>query len=357
MKCLTVGLLMTLAACSSRPGPQVLQPLAIETPANATTVKVYAVTNRAPLDGHPYAFGADRMPAAQFLSYEVSIPPNHTAGHIEWPVRQPNPATDFITTSHHILNSAALTHDIANSEAVGLYVHGYNTSFQEAVYRMAQMRADVHMEGTPVLFSWPSAGSLGGYLADRDATDQSRTALVNLIIQLAERPGASKKVAILAHSMGARLTLEALMQLKLMGRQNILDRLQVILAAPDVDVDLFREQIGVIGPMHEPITILASSDDGILRFSQRVSGGHSRLGLVDVYDPEVQKIAADAGVRIVDITDVPSDSTAHSRYVGLISSGATSYAENPLYSLRQAGAFVVEGIGSTLQSIGNVLVE
>lgn len=46
--------------------------------------------------------------------------------------------------------------------------------------------------------------------------------------------------------MGAWLTVEALRQLRLARNDAAINRLNVILAAPDIDVDVFRSQMEVI---------------------------------------------------------------------------------------------------------------
>ena len=36
-----------------------------------------------------------------------------------------------------------------------VFVHGYNTAFDYAVYRTAQIAYDLKFDGVPFLFSWP----------------------------------------------------------------------------------------------------------------------------------------------------------------------------------------------------------
>src|SRR4029079_11064047 len=37
-----------------------------------------------------------------------------------------------------------------------VFVHGYNTSFDNALYRTAQIAYDLHFDGAPFVYSWPS---------------------------------------------------------------------------------------------------------------------------------------------------------------------------------------------------------
>jgi esterase/lipase superfamily enzyme len=158
--------------------------------------------------------------------------------------------------------------------------------------------------------------------------------------------------------MGARMTMETLVQLRLAGRGAVLDRIELVLAAPDIDIDLFRAQMASLGPMKHPITVLVSSDDPALKLSSRLSSRRMRLGLADVHDPAIQRLAVETGIRIVDITDIATRDPAHSRYVGLLSGEAGAMADNTLFGgMRQAGAFVFNQVGGVFNGIGGALAD
>ena len=320
-------LTLALAGCAARPGPEVLAPDAGALPEGARLVRVLTMTTRAPEANLPGAFGDSRSIRPSWLEYEVSVPPGHRPGKIEWPDRNGSSADrNFVMRSRQTLSRDAFAKRLLR-EGVGLYVHGFNTRFHEALFRTAQLSVDAHIEEKPVLFTWPSAGDPGAYLADRDASDFSRAALADLLRLLTKGRSASDAVPVLAHSMGARLTMETLVQLRLAGRDDVLDRIEVILAAPDIDIDLFRAQMVSLGPMKHPITVLVSSDDLALKLSSRLSARRIRLGLVDVRDPAVQRLAVATGIRIVDITDIPTDDPALLRWSqGGLEAGAAAAA-------------------------------
>ena len=351
-------LTLALAGCAARPGPEVLAPDAGALPEGARLVRVLTMTTRAPEANLPGAFGDSRSIRPSWLEYEVSVPPGHRPGKIEWPDRNGSSADrNFVMRSRQTLSRDAFAKRLSR-EGVGLYVHGFNTRFHEALFRTAQLSVDAHIEEKPVLFTWPSAGYPGAYLADRDASDFSRAALADLLRLLTKGRSASDAVPVLAHSMGARLTMETLVQLRLAGRDDVLDRIEVILAAPDIDIDLFRAQMVSLGPMKHPITVLVSSDDLALKLSSQLSVRRIRLGLVDVRDPAVQRLAVATGIRIVDITDIPTDDPVHSRYVGLLSDEAGAVVENTLFGeVRLAGAFVFNQVGGVFTGIGDVLAD
>ena len=235
----------------------------------------------------------------------------------------------------------------------GVFVHGYNHSFQEALYRLVQMRADAQGEECAVLFSWPSSARARDYLGDRDSADFSRQALVSLMADLA-RDQQIGTVTIFAHSMGARLTMEALRQLRLLGQEEVLDRLEVILVAPDIDLDVFQAQASLVGPMKTPMVVLVAADDRALQLSQRLSGSRPRLGTIAVEDPRVSAAANAFGIQIIDIADLPAGRFGHDRYIALsVLHGEQSDIE-VLDQVRSAGTFVFDTIENTLEQAASV---
>ncbi|SEO09681.1 Esterase/lipase superfamily enzyme [Paracoccus alcaliphilus] len=351
-----------LGACSARPGPDILAPAAnmLSPDAETRVVRILTVTTRDRLADRPHAFGAGRAAQPGYASFDISIPPGHQPGQIEWPDGAPDRLTDFVTLRQTVMGEAAFL-DAAAGSRVTVFVHGFNHSFQEALFRLAQMNADTHRDDTSVLFSWPSEGRVSAYLADRDSVDYSRQALVDLLTGLAGRAPPGQRVTVFAHSMGGRLTMEALRQLRLTGRDDVLDRLNVVLAAPDIDLDVFREQAVAIGPMQEPVTVLVASDDRALALSSYLSAGHGRAGTMDVSDPRLVQAVEQAGMRIVDISSVQTDGIAHSRYVDLMAiypalqrSGAVT---DDGLGLRRSGAFVFDAVGMTFQRLGGILAD
>ncbi|WP_192357641.1 alpha/beta hydrolase, partial [Mesorhizobium mediterraneum] len=95
---------------------------------------------------------------------------------------------------------------------------------------------------------------------------------------------------ILAHSMGNWLALEGLRQMAIRNGGLPAKFKNVMLAAPDVDVDVFRTQIADMGKQHPQFTLFVShpqftlfvsQDDRALKVSRRVWGNIPRLGSID----------------------------------------------------------------------------
>lgn len=84
---------------------------------------------------------------------------------------------------------------------------------------------------------------------------------------------------MVGHSMGAYVVMEALRDLAMTGRRKTLGRIGgVVLAAPDIDVDVFQSQVRDIGKLPKPFTIVVSRRDRALGISRRLAGGHPRVG-------------------------------------------------------------------------------
>ncbi|PIO97952.1 alpha/beta hydrolase [Pleomorphomonas carboxyditropha] len=351
------ALLTLLAACADRPGPDALRATAVSAP-GARTVTVYVATTRQRAEGQDDLFTASRADQVSYARFTISVPPGHKAGEIEWPGRTPDPGKDFVTVERRLLDRAAFEQEVSRRRggrppSVGVFVHGYNTNFTEAVFRMAQMSADAGVDGVPILFAWPSEGSVTGYVADKDAVTYSRDQLTELLTMLARRR-TTGPITLVGHSMGGWLTAETVRQLRLTGQDAVVRRLHVILAAPDIDVDVFRSQLAVIGPLDPPMVILVSPDDSALGLSEFLSADRRRTGRLDVNDPAIQEATRAAGIQVVDISGLEtSDSFRHNRFVALAArypQFATMEQSGAGASLRQTGAFVLNTVGTAVSS-------
>ena len=335
-----------------------LVPISSSVP-GARTVPIYVATTRARQIPGSNIFTNGRARQINYAEFKVSIPPDHRRGQIEWPNGAPDPATSFAIAQQSLLDEQAFEQKIVHRERdqdrpeAIVFVHGFNTNFQESLFRFAQMMTDANIHGAAILFAWPSEARFTGYVADRDAVLYSRDQLTGLLTMLAQKPGIGK-ITVVAHSMGAWLTVEALRQLRLTGKNAVINRLQVILAAPDIDIDVFRAEMRVIGPMSPPMKVLVSRGDIALAVSRRVAGNRPRLGALNVDDPRVQRAALRAKLQIIDISNLKStDSFNHDRFVTLAAFYprlAAAEANGTAPDLRQAGAFVFNTVGATLSS-------
>ncbi len=368
------GIATLLTACGIRPGPELLSP--VPPPANQTRqVSMVVATNREPDLKAPGNFGEGRSDTLSYARYVISVPPDHKQANIEFSSRRPvDPATSFATLAYEPLPGGLADPARAAGNATGnatangtvgtpyngkvlVFVHGYNTNYAESVLRMAQLVADNPAYGSlPVLFAWPSDGAMPGYVADKDAVTFSRDHLAQVLTDLAEDPR-NREITLAAHSMGGWLTMEALRQLRLSGKGAVLNRLDnVLLAAPDIDLDVFRAQAKAVGRLDPPITVLTSPDDKALRFSYRLGGDRERLGGLDVRDPRIDELANAYGVRIIDISGMAAtDSLNHDKYIGAAASlKGLLKPKNSESAFRKAGAFVMDAMAAVLEAPGRI---
>lgn len=315
------AMLAALCSCAGHP-KDVLMPVADTSP-NSPKVDMLITTMRSRSTVPGEMFTGERALAPAFADITVSIPPStvRKEGQVAWPKRLPaNPATDFATLKADYLNSDQAKRWLSASvrkspdHSVLVFIHGFNNRFEDSVYRFAQIVHDSGIRSAPVLATWPSRGSLLAYGYDRESTNYTRNSLETLFQYLAKDPEV-KEVSILAHSMGNWLALESLRQMAIRDGRLPAKFKNVMLAAPDVDVDVFRQQIVDMGKQHPQFTLFVSRDDKALAFSRRVWGDVSRLGAIDPEQAPFKKELEDNKITVVDLTKVKSgDSLNHGKF-------------------------------------------
>ena len=282
---LLLGALM-LAGCAGDVRG-VLRPVEASAP-GTSKVTMLVATTRAPDPDQGLLFSGERGKPA-YVEITVSVPPDsrRVVGEVQWPKKLPgDPETDFVTLNVTPLDLktglSRLHGKLAKvpKRRIMLFVHGFNNRFEDAVYRFAQIVHDSRADVVPVLFTWPSRGSIFAYGYDRESATYSRHALESLLQGLARDPSVGE-VSILAHSMGNWVALESLRQMSIRNRGIPPKIANVMLASPDVDVDVFRTQIGEMEGRRPNFTLFVSQDDRALAFSRRLWGSTARLGAID----------------------------------------------------------------------------
>ncbi len=291
------------AGCAARPETGYLLPVE----ANATGAREHAilVASTRERDNRPGTlFNGERASSLDYATVTVSVPPNHTAGAIEWPDSPPgNPGANFVARDLAYLDGDAeflrrlngqLARQPAGRRKALLFVHGYNTMFAEGLYRFTQVVEDSQSPATPVLFTWASRGKLDQYIYDTNSATAARDALEHTIRLLFASN--ADQINILAHSMGNWVTVEALRQIKMTGGLTQRRKLgAIVLAAPDIDIDVFKSELRRFGKPQKPFYIVLSKDDRALAMSKLIAGGESRLGA----DSDVKELA-ELGAVVID---------------------------------------------------------
>jgi esterase/lipase superfamily enzyme len=196
----------------------------------------------------------------------------------------------------------------SRSKDVFIFVHGFNSSFEDAARRAAQLAYDLDFDGTPMLYSWPSQGSATAYAVDEASVGISGRKMSEFLEGVVAESGA-ERVHILAHSMGNRALIEALQTYLAKrapdNRQHIFG--QIVFTAPDVDRDYFIDAIEPLRSAADRVTLYASSNDYALRSSQFLHGA-PRAGTAGEF------IIRLAGLDSIDMSSVPGDALGHTYF-------------------------------------------
>jgi esterase/lipase superfamily enzyme len=250
-------------------------------------VPVYFATNRQLDNRSPVRLGGTptEHDALNFGKVEVRIPLNHRRGHIESPSFlhlefTADESKHFVAKPAVLLDSVQAFQEISDLAARSdrhdalLFIHGYNTTFEDSAFRVAQLANDLKFQGPALLFSWPSQGHLVDYLMDQRNADLSARPLGAFLRGLAEQSHVTR-IHVIAHSMGNRVLASALTKIDPL-RSNIH---QIALLAPDFDAALFEQLAREFPKNIGPIALYASSKDRALAASASLAG-YTRLGQV-----------------------------------------------------------------------------
>jgi len=318
-KILTVVLALLVAGCASNQTQELLGSTMVSAPVTeiAGNHSIFIATTRKHSDDPNKVFDGERSATLNYARVNVTVPGIHQTGQIERRSRgkSDDPAKYFMASEVVGYDtqpkfSSALTADIAaRGGRVMVFVHGYNTGFDDAVYRVTQIVHDSGYPGTPVLFSWASGARTTDYVYDKESASVARDQLEVTLRMLAQ--SGARRIDIVAHSLGTWVTMEALRQLAITGDRDLSGKLgDVVLASPDIDVDVFKSQMRRYGKPDKPFILLLSDDDRALRLSGLIAGSRPRVG-----DYKDAADLAAYGVTVVDLSKVKgSDSFNHTKF-------------------------------------------
>ena len=295
------GLVVAVAGCAQR-GAVTIDPSA----RNVGTIEHVFVGTTRVYDTQAKTFGSDRSPTLSLAEYDISVPPNRKPGEIKWPKegRPADPTTEFVTASETLFaNDAGFRKDLGkalrangntNRRAM-IFVHGFNNTFGEGLYRVAQLSHDLRQPVVTVHYSWPSAAQALGYVHDRDSTLFARDGLEDLFNEVIA--SGARDVVIVGHSMGAHLVVETLRQMDIRDSVKLRSHLAgVVLLSPDIDVEVFKSQVATFETLPQPFVIMSSSKDKALRVSSIITGQPNRLGNLE----DIQQLE-ELDVRVIDV--------------------------------------------------------
>lgn len=194
---------------------------------------------------------------------------------------------------------------------VFVFVHGFNNTFQDAIFTLGMMWHAAGRPGVAVAYTWPAGmGGLFGYAYDRESGEYTTFHLKRFLKALASSPDV-ERVHLIAHSRGTDVVSTALRELHIEYRAKNLRtaeqlKLQnLVLAAPDLDAQVFRQRFA-IEDLHlaaRRVTIYLSREDFALWASNLLFGGKARMGnlTIDELGPEaVRQMQALREFHIID---------------------------------------------------------
>ena len=132
-----------------------------------------------------------------------------------------------------------------------------------------------------MVFSWPSKAKLLDYAYDRESAMWSRDGLQQVLEALMASSNIGR-IHIVAHSVGTMVTMEALRQLHAAHGDASAQRIgAVVLASPDVDMDVFSSSVERIGALAPKIIVITATNDRALALSRWLAGGITRVGAAE----------------------------------------------------------------------------
>ncbi|TNM66657.1 alpha/beta fold hydrolase [Aliirhizobium smilacinae] len=352
-----------LSACGHPVG--VMEPVSISpTSTRPTQIEMLVATTRQPSGDPKTLFNGERSPKPFLTEVAVSIPAKRDSGTVQWPKKlPPDPVTDFAVTKVKQVATLQEGRSWFRQHLEGghalVFVHGFNNRYEDSVFRLAQIVHDSDMKATPILFTWPSRASLFGYEYDKESTNYSRTALEQSLRLLAQDSNV-KDITLLAHSMGTWLAMESLRQMGIRDGRVASKIKDVILASPDIDIQVFAKQYAEMGQPKPKFTIFVSQDDRALAASSLITGRVARLGGIDpTKEPYRSRLEA-AGITAIDLTKVKTgDRLNHGKFaespeiVQLI--GQRLMTGQPLTDSNVTlGEGLTAVVGGTVETIGTV---
>lgn len=209
-------------------------------------------------------------------------------------------------------------------------VHGFDTSFEEALRIGGGFADDLGFDGPVMVYSWPSVGGPRGYRSDKAVAESSGEHLAEALKLLADtiRP---KALHIAAAGLGARTALGAVRRLSTAKQAAASAASQsatanvghLLLIAPDMERAVLSAAAAAVRPTLAGITLYASANDRALNVTRRHAGATPRAGdvsesgplvttsieTIDV-SPPVGDFASDTDLAAVTLTGERSGSAA-----------------------------------------------
>jgi len=355
----TIGLFLILISLisSCKPTEQIVveqrteeiipKPRGIQKDKLYSTVKTYFATDRKAIASSELSdkiqFSGEKG-SVQYGTCDVSIPASHVRGNIERPsiwklelTEDPNKHVVVLKVKTELKKNYFNELKSDNSKKAFIFVHGYFVSFEEAAQRTAQMAYDLNFPGLPIFYSWPSQGTKVGYWKDSETVEACIANIQNFVKDVIETLP-NHDIYLVGHSMGTRAMSKAVIQLLEKHPEYEKQLKAIILSAPDIDAEVFKNEIAPkLAEQSDNVTLYASSDDHALELSAKINGVR-RAGEI------TEEILLLDGIEVIDASNADTGFSGHSyfgdskmviRDIGMIIyNGLKASARNTLTSER-----------------------
>jgi esterase/lipase superfamily enzyme len=248
---------------------------------------------------------------------KVSIPSGHKIGEIEAPRWYRLELTENSGRHVLLLEATTMSEDFfranlklafqKSTSGAFIFIHGFKVNFENAAKRTGQMAIDFGLKFVPAFYSWPSLEALDEYPAAGENSLLTQPHLEKFLSIFADESKA-KDIFIIAHSMGARAVTGALESLH-KTRPDLRHRFrELVLAAPDIDAKVFRNNIlPYFRSVRQNVTLYSSSKDKALNLSKMLNG-LQRAGETSPHPVVI------SGLETIDASDVKTDFLGHSYF-------------------------------------------
>ncbi len=206
------------------------------------------------------------------------------------------------------------------TKEVFIYVHGFANTFDDAVFRAAELWHFMGRVGVPIAYTWPSGSSgLFAYFKDRESGEFTVYHLKRILRLVIDCP-AVERLHIIGHSRGTDVATTAIreLSLELLGEPSDLrktHKLQtLVLASPDLDGEVFLQRFMAeqLVALPNRMVIYFSPNDLALKASALLFGGN-RLGRLNTssFTPDVRRKIADFETLELIECNVSGHSSSH----------------------------------------------
>jgi len=192
-----------------------------------------------------------------------------------------------------------------------IVVHGYREQFESALRKTAFVSHVLDINTPVLLFDWPGdqpGTPLVAYRRAVEVAEESGTELARTL-EIVLREIEPERVWLLANSMGAQVVADAFGLLY--GQEEFADAEleleDVVLTAPDVDLEAFNDQFKTeISALTRHLTVYVSSNDRALLASRIVNRG-MRRGESTLDSRDVNQEQLEEAIRLAELIEPGGD--------------------------------------------------